>query len=355
MTGALTGVPAALASAQAAVLASIPSPSQGVWHLGPVPIRAYALAIIAGIVLGVVVSERRLRARGGPPGAVVDIAVWAVPFGIVGARVYHVLSSPDAYFGEGGDLVRALYVWEGGLGIWGAIPAGFLGALIAIRQLGLRVGVVADAMAPGLLLAQAVGRVGNYFNQELFGRPTDLPWALEIDPAHRPAGYADAATFHPTFLYESLWCLLALGLLLLLERLLKLGHGRVFFTYVLLYVIGRGFIETLRIDQAEIVGGLRLNVWTSVVVGLLAVVGLLVSALRHPGREATALRRPPAAEAGSAAEVEALDAGAAPQEAAEEGSRAAARAGAGTSDDDRPDGAGPPAGTVPEGAEDRRP
>ena len=350
MTGALAAAPAALASVQAAVLASIPGPSQGVWHLGPVPVRAYALAIIVGIVLGVVVAERRLRARGGPPGAVVDIAVWAVPFGIVGARIYHVLSSPDAYFGEGGDLVRALYVWEGGLGIWGAIPAGFLGALIAIRQLGLRVGVVADAMAPGLLLAQAVGRVGNYFNQELFGRPTDLPWGLEIDAAHRPAGYADSATFHPTFLYEALWCLVALGLLLVLERLLQLGHGRVFLTYVLLYVVGRGLIETLRIDQAEIVGGLRLNVWTSVVVGLLAVLGLLVSALRHPGREATALRRPSPDEAGDAAEVEALDAGADPEDAAEEGRRAAARAAEEEAGDRAPDDVGARAGD----GEDRR-
>ncbi|WP_299036528.1 prolipoprotein diacylglyceryl transferase [uncultured Pseudokineococcus sp.] len=344
MTGALAAVPGALASVPAAVLTSIPSPAQGVWHLGPVPIRAYALAIILGIVLGVALSERRLRARGGPPGAVVDIAIWAVLFGIVGARVYHVLSSPDAYFGEGGDLVRALYVWEGGLGIWGAIPAGFLGALVPIRQLGLRVGVVADAMAPGLLLAQAVGRVGNYFNQELFGRPTTLPWGLEIDPANRPAGYAEFETFHPTFLYEALWCLVALLLLLLLERVLKLGHGRVFLTYVLLYVIGRGFIETLRIDQAEIIAGLRLNVWTSVVVGLVAVIGLLVSAMRHPGREATALREPPAAEAGSAAEVEALDAGAEPREAAEEGRRAEARAASERPGDGRPQDAGVPAG-----------
>ncbi|MEJ5868657.1 prolipoprotein diacylglyceryl transferase [Pseudokineococcus sp. 5B2Z-1] len=335
----MTGTALAAGNLASAVLTAIPSPPQGVWHLGPVPIRAYALAIILGIVLGVVIGEKRLRARGGPPGAVVDIAVWAVPFGIVGARIYHVLSSPDAYFGEGGDLVRALYVWEGGLGIWGAIAGGFVGALVAIRQLGLRLGVVADALAPGLLVAQAVGRFGNYFNQELFGRPTDLPWGLEIDPANRPAEYADAATFHPTFLYESLWCLVAAGLLLLLERRLKLGHGRVFLTYVLLYVIGRGFIETLRVDQAEVVGGLRLNVWTSVVVGLLAVLGLLVSSLRHPGREATALREPAPAEAAAAAETEALDAGAEPEDAAAEGERAAARARASASGDSEDDAA----------------
>ncbi|MEJ5944743.1 prolipoprotein diacylglyceryl transferase [Pseudokineococcus basanitobsidens] len=336
----MSAVAAVLGGLPASVLASIPSPPTGVWHLGPVPIRAYALAIILGVVVGVLVGERRLRARGGPPGAVVDIAVWAVPFGIVGARVYHVLTSPEAYFGEGGDLVRALYVWEGGLGIWGAIAGGFLGALVAIRQLGLRVGVVADALAPGLLLAQAIGRFGNYFNQELFGRPTDYPWGLEIAPQNRPAGYEDAATFHPTFLYESLWCLVALGLLLLLERRLRLGHGRVFLTYVLLYVLGRGVIETFRIDQAEIIGGLRLNVWTSVVVGLVAVLLLLVSALRHPGREATALKDPRPATAAAAAEVEALDAGDDPEEAARAGDAAGQEAAAGTrtGDPDHPDG-----------------
>jgi prolipoprotein diacylglyceryl transferase len=321
-----TFLPPGLLSAAVPVLATIPSPSTGVWHLGPVPVRAYALCILVGVVVGVVVGERRLRARGGPPGAVVDIAVWAVPFGIVGARIYHVLSSPDAYFGEGGELVRALYVWEGGLGIWGAIAGGFVGALVAIRQLGLRVAVVADALAPALLLSQAIGRLGNWFNQELFGRPTDLPWGLAIDPQNRPAEYADATAFHPTFLYEALWCLVAFGLLLLLEKRFRLGHGRVFLTYVLLYVIGRGVIETFRVDPAEIVGGLRLNVWTSVVLGLAAVLGLLVSAMRHPGREASALKETTPGEAAAAAEVEALDAGADPEEAAEAGERAALEA-----------------------------
>lgn len=309
------------------VLAAIPSPAQGTWYLGPVPIRAYALAIIAGIVVAVLLGERRLQARGAPSGAVVDIAVWAVPFGIVGARVYHVLTSPEAYFGDGGQLVRVLYVWEGGLGIWGAIAGGAVGAYVAVRGLGLRMGVVADALAPGLLLAQAIGRLGNYFNQELFGRPTDLPWALQIAPEHRPVGYTTAETFHPTFLYEIVWNLLAFGLLLLLERRLRLGHGRVFFTYVLLYVIGRGVIETLRIDQAEVVAGLRLNVWTSVVVGLAAVVALLVSSLRHPGREVTALRDAlPAAGAGTVEGPDAVGDG----NPAERGS--AARAGADAED-----------------------
>ncbi|MEJ5915521.1 prolipoprotein diacylglyceryl transferase [Pseudokineococcus sp. 1T1Z-3] len=326
MSGLLAAPAAALQGALAPVLASIPSPPTGVWYLGPVPVRAYAIAIILGVVAGVLVGERRLRARGAPPGAAVDIAVWAVLAGIVGARIYHVLSSPAAYFGEDGDLLSALYVWNGGLGIWGAVAGGFLGALVPIRQLGLRVGVVADALAPGLLLAQAIGRFGNYFNQELFGRPTDLPWGLEISPENRPAGYADVETFHPTFLYESLWCLVALGVLLVLERVLRLGHGRVFMTYVLLYVLGRGVIETFRIDEAVVVGGLRLNVWTSVVVGLVAVVLLLVSSLRHPGREASALREPRPQTAAAAAEVEALDAGADPEEAAEAGERAGAQA-----------------------------
>jgi len=184
----------------ASLLQVIPSPSQGVWHLGPFPIRAYALCILLGIVVAIWLGERRLVERGGPRGSVADVAVWAVPFGIVGGRVYHVLSSPDAYFGPDGDPARALRIWEGGLGIWGAIALGTVGAAIGCRQRRLRLATFADAVAPGVLIAQAIGRLGNWFNQELFGRPTDLPWALAIDPQNRPEGYQQFATFHPTFL-----------------------------------------------------------------------------------------------------------------------------------------------------------
>jgi prolipoprotein diacylglyceryl transferase len=272
------------------LLAGIPSPSEAVWQLGPVPVRAYALAILAGIGLAIWLGDRRWRARGGRPGEVADIAVWAVPFGIVGGRLYHVVSSPDAYFGPGGDPVRALFIWQGGLGIWGAIALGALGAWIGARRAGLRFVPLADALAPGILLAQAVGRLGNWFNQELYGRPTDLPWGLQIDPEHRPAGLEDVATYHPTFLYELLWNLAGVALLLWADRRFRLGHGRVFLAYVVVYTAGRTWIELLRIDPAEQVLGVRLNVWTSLLVGLVAAVALVVSARRRPGRE-TVVRR----------------------------------------------------------------
>ncbi|MGN6782582.1 MAG: prolipoprotein diacylglyceryl transferase, partial [Marmoricola sp.] len=188
---------------------SIPSPEQGVWHLGPFPVRAYALCIIAGVVAAVWLGERRWQQRGGRPGEVTDIALWAVPFGLVGARLYHVATDHELYFPQ--NPVGALEIWNGGLAIWGGIAGGALGAWIACRRRGICLPILADALAPGLLLAQAIGRWGNYFNQELFGRPTTLPWALEIAPTHRPPGYEQYPTFHPTFLYESLWDLGAMG------------------------------------------------------------------------------------------------------------------------------------------------
>jgi prolipoprotein diacylglyceryl transferase len=260
-----------------ALPAFIPSPAQGVWHLGPLPIRAYALIILAGIVVAIGVADRRWRARGGPEGAVYDISTWAVPFGIVGARVYHVVSSPDAYFGSGGHPLDAFKIWEGGLGIWGAVAGGALGAWLACRRNGWSFVMFADSAAPGVLIAQAMGRVGNYFNQELFGRPTTVPWALEIDPSHRPAGFEQYATFHPTFLYESLWCLAVALVIVLIDRRWRQDHGRTFALYVMLYTAGRGFFESLRIDEAHHVLGLRLNEWTSLVVFLGGAAGYLVA------------------------------------------------------------------------------
>lgn len=256
-------------------LASIPSPAQGVWHLGPLPIRAYALAIIAGIVLAAWIGEKRWVARGGAPGEVLDVAVWAVPFGIVGGRLYHVITTPEPYFGRGGDPMRAFAIWQGGLGIWGAIALGALGAWIGCRRRGIPLPAFADALAPGLLVAQAVGRLGNWFNQELYGGPSTLPWALRIDPEHREPGYLNVATYHPTFLYELLWNLAAAAVLVWADRRWKLGHGRVFALYVALYCAGRVWIEMLRIDTAEHFLGLRLNVFTSIVLGLLAVAYLV--------------------------------------------------------------------------------
>lgn len=256
-------------------LASIPSPSTGVWDLGPIPLRAYALCIIAGIIIAVLIADRRLVARGGPKGAIYDVALFAVPFGIVGARLYHVITTPGPYFGEGGNLVNALKIWEGGLGIWGAIAGGALGAYIACRRIGLPFAVVADASAPGIVLAQAMGRLGNYFNQELFGRPTDLPWALEIDPGH-PGTIPGELTYHPTFLYELLWCVGVAVVLIWADKKFQLGHGRVFALYAMLYVVGRSWIEYLRIDDAEHILGLRLNIWTSLLVFIAGLVYFLL-------------------------------------------------------------------------------
>ncbi|NEM07878.1 prolipoprotein diacylglyceryl transferase [Geodermatophilus normandii] len=257
------------------VLASIPSPAQGTWYLGPFPLRAYALCIIAGIVAAAWITEKRWVARGGRPGEVLDIALWAVPFGIIGGRLYHVITTPQPYFGEGGDPLRALAIWEGGLGIWGAIALGGVGAWIACRRRGIPLPAFGDAIAPGLLVAQAVGRLGNWFNQELFGSPTTLPWGLEIDPRSRPDGYEAFATFHPTFLYELLWNLAAAAVVVWADRRFRLSHGRAFALYVALYCAGRLWIEVLRIDDANRFFGVRLNVFTCIVVGLLAVAYLV--------------------------------------------------------------------------------
>ncbi len=275
------------------VALSIPSPEQGVWYLGPFPLRAYALCILAGIVAAIWLGERRWVARGGTAGQVSDVALWAVPFGIIGGRLYHVLTDSQSYFGEGGNPLAALYIWQGGLGIWGAIALGGVGAYIGARRAGLVFPPLADALAPGIVLAQAIGRFGNWFNQELFGRPTDLPWALEIpDATKRPVGYEQFETFHPTFLYESLWNLGVLALLLWADRRFRIGHGRVFALYVAAYCTGRVWIEMLRIDPVEAsdVFGVRLNVWTSILLFLLAATYLVVSARRRPGREQRVLR-----------------------------------------------------------------
>jgi prolipoprotein diacylglyceryl transferase len=254
------------------------------------------MCIIAGIFIAVWVGQRRWEDRGGDRALISDVAVWAVPFGIVGGRLYHVISSPDAYFGAGGNPIKAFAVWEGGLGIWGAIALGGVGAWIACRRAGVRLPPLADALAPGLALAQAAGRWGNWFNQELFGGPTSLPWALQIDPQFRPVGFEEVATFHPTFLYESLWNIGVALLVVWADRRWRLGHGRAFALYVAAYTVGRGWIEYLRIDPAEDVLGLRLNVWVSLLVLLGAIAYLVVSNRRHPGREAPETLRITAAE-----------------------------------------------------------
>ena len=283
----------------AALPAGIPSPSSAVWYLGPIPVRAYALCILAGVFVAVWWSDRRYRARGGRPDLVLDVAIVAVPAGIVGARLYHVVSSPDDYFGPNGDLSRIPQTWQGGLGIWGGIAGGVLAGMLLLRHRGLRVAPLADAVAPTLLVAQAIGRLGNWFNQELYGAPTTLPWGLRIDDAHLPADstYPPGTLFHPTFLYEALWNLVGAVLLVWIGRRMVarsgVTGGRLMWIYLMVYTAGRVWIEMLRIDEAETVLGLRLNVWTSIVIFLVGAIGLalasrrpLSDAIDRPGRGA---------------------------------------------------------------------
>ena len=244
----------------------IPSPSTGVWYLGPIPLRAYGIVIAVGMIVGVWWTARRYRARGGDPDVLYDVAMWAIPIGIIGARLYHVITSPEAYFGPGGDPWLIPQIWRGGLGIWGGVGAGALGAFLAVKRAGVRFGPIADSLAPALLVAQAIGRWGNWFNQELFGGPTTLPWGLQIDAAHLPAGYAPGTLFHPAFLYECLWNLAAAALIVWLDRRRRFAAGQVFGLYLMAYTLGRAWIEMLRIDDAHTLGGLRLNVWTSLLV-----------------------------------------------------------------------------------------
>ncbi len=272
----------------AAVPANIPSPTSGVWHLGPFPVRAYALCILAGIVVAVWITGRRLVDRGHPSEKAIDISAWAVPFGIVGGRLYHLITSPQAYFGAGGHPWRAFAIWEGGLGIWGAVALGAVGAWIGARRHGVSFHDFADSAAPGIAVAQALGRWGNYFNNELYGRRTDVPWGLTIHEWDSSAGHAvrDAAghpvvlgTFQPTFLYESLWCLLLALALVLADRRFALRKGQLFGLYVMGYPLGRIVFELMRSDDANHILGLRVNVWTSMFVFLLGIV--LVWAGRH--------------------------------------------------------------------------
>lgn len=250
------------------IFASIPSPSQSLIEIGPLTFHFYALSIIAGVIAAVYIGNKRYVAAGGKPGVVSDVAVIAVPAGIIGGRLYHVVTSPEQYFGKNRNWVEAFYIWQGGLGIWGAISLGFAGAYFAYRR-NLRTekipfAVFADALAPGLLVAQAIGRWGNWFNKELFGRPLDAPWGLEIPIQYRPIGYSSSETFHPVFLYESLWCLVVALILVTYVKRKELKPGSIFTLYVSLYSLGRGVIETIRIDDANLILGLRLNIWTSV-------------------------------------------------------------------------------------------
>ena len=266
------------------LLASIPSPAWSGFDIGPVRIHAYALCILLGIALALWLTNKRWQARGGTEDDLWTIAIWAIPAGIIGGRLYHVFSTPDPYFGPDGDPVAALYIWNGGLGIWGAVALGVLVVLFVCRRHGFRFTSFLDAAAPGLILAQAVGRWGNWFNQELFGAPTTLPWGLEIDrssPTWPDPSLPADTLFHPTFLYELVWCVLVAVILVALDRKFRLGHGHVFALYVALYCLGRFGIELMRTDDATMVFGLRINTIVSAVVLLVALAYVAFKKPRH--------------------------------------------------------------------------
>jgi prolipoprotein diacylglyceryl transferase len=270
---------------------SIPSPSTGVIYLGPLPLRAYSLFIILGIFVAIWLGNKRWIAKGGKPGQVSDVAIFAVPFGIIGGRIYHVATDWEKYFGSGQNWIDALKIWNGGLGIWGAILFGGVGAWIGCKYYKIYLPPFADAIAPGIIFAQAIGRLGNYFNQELFGKPTDLAWGLEIAEKFRPQGFESFATFHPTFLYEIIWNVLIGFGLIYLDRKYKIGHGRLFALYVSLYSLGRLFIENLRIDEARLILGFRFNVFTSLVVIVGGLIYFVISSRSKPGIDKELFRR----------------------------------------------------------------
>ncbi|OBG31673.1 prolipoprotein diacylglyceryl transferase [Mycobacterium sp. E3198] len=277
------------------LLAYFPSPPRGVWHLGPLPIRAYALFIITGIVVALMIGDRRWEARGGQRGLIYDVALWAVPFGLLGGRLYHLATDWRTYWGPGGaGFGAALRIWDGGLGIWGAVALGGVGAWIACRRRNIPLPAFGDAIAPGIILAQAIGRLGNYFNQELYGRETTVPWGLEIFYRRDPSGYVDphsldgvstgqvALVVHPTFLYELIWNVLVFVALIYVDRRFRFGHGRLFALYVACYCIGRFGVELMRNDTATLIAGIRINVFTSTFVFIGAVVYMI---LAPKGRE----------------------------------------------------------------------
>ncbi len=264
----------------------IPSPSINGFSLGPLTIRFYALCLIAGIVAGWMLGLRRWRARGGSTETWETVLLWTIPMGIVGARIYHVLTHLSDYVGPGINPWSVFFIWEGGIAIYGAIGGGALAAWIVCRLRGARFPAFVDSLAPGLAVGQALGRLGNWFNQELYGWPTDLPWGLQIDPEHRLPGFEQYETFHPMFLYELLWNLLVAGLLIWADRRFRLGRGKVFALYLALYGFGRFFTEGMRTDPSETMfGPLRQNQFAAMLICLAGVAILLLLVKFRPGRE----------------------------------------------------------------------
>ena len=270
-----------------ALHSSIPSPAVSFIDVGPFRVHFYALCILLGIVLAVWMTSARLTARGGKPGTVLDIVLWAVPLGIVGARIYHVLTHVNDYFYPGADLLRTFYIWEGGNAIFGSLIGGALGVYIGCRQTGIRFWSFADAVAPAMLVAQAAGRLGNWFNHELFGVPTTFPWGLEIESTNAafPAGLPAGTLFNPTFLYEIIWNLVGVIFILALERRFQLRWGRAFAIYIIWYGVGRSWLESIRIDPSETFLGVRSNIWASWLAIALGIAILIVQNRRHTGLE----------------------------------------------------------------------
>lgn len=274
------------------IVTAIPSPDISYIELGPFRLHFYALFILTGIILALVLTDSRLRSRGGEPGIALDISLWAIPFGILGGRFFHVITHPNDYFFAGADLLAVFRIWEGGLAIYGALLFGSLGAYIGARQAGVKFLSYLDAVAPGVLLAQAVGRWGNYFNNELFGQPTNLPWGLEIssrNPAY-PAGLPDGVLFHPTFLYESIWSLAGVALLLAADKRFNLRWGKMLGLYLVFYSIGRIWVEAIRIDPSEILLGLRINIWSAIAGIAVGLAILIIQSRRHTGLESSVYR-----------------------------------------------------------------
>lgn len=269
------------------ILSSIPSPTIQFFEVGPLRIHIYALCILLGIVLATWITDRRLTARGAERGVVLDIILWAVPLGIIGARFYHVFTHPNDYFYEGADLWKVFFIWEGGNAIFGSLLGGAVGAWIGCKQTGIRFWSFADALAPAMLIAQAAGRLGNYFNHELFGAPTTLPWGLEIEvtnPAF-PAGLPPETLFHPMFLYEMLWNLLGAFVIVAMEKKWYLRWGKAFGLYLIWYGIGRSILEMYRLDSSETFLSVRTNVWAALAAVIIGIAIILIQQRRHPGKE----------------------------------------------------------------------
>lgn len=271
-------------------LFSIPSPDP-VWSqfsLGPLTIHTYALCLLAGMIAALVMTQRRLGRRGAHTGVVLDIVVWAVPLGLVGARFYHVFTHIGDYFYPGANVWNILAIWDGGNALYGSLLGGAVGAYIGCRLAGIRFWSFADALAPAMLVAQAIGRLGNYFNHELFGLPTTLPWGLEIQPtdAMFPDDLPADTLFHPLFLYEMIWNLIGVGIIILIERRFRLQWGRVFGLYLIWYGLGRSWLEAIRIDPtSDVLLGIPANIWASFAAIALGIALVLILGRRHPEPE----------------------------------------------------------------------